>query len=133
MKVLCSTTAVCSLLALAAVAAADADKGLQPKLVGKWQGVKGTVGPADGLELEKFGGFKITQRRANLVGRDGKRLPPTDIIRQVGTYQVEGNKLTLREGPFGKEKETELEVVEVTEDTLILSKGKGQVAEYKRR
>src|SRR4051794_13319834 len=100
MKVLCSTTGVCCLLALAAVAAADAgkdtDKGLQPKLVGKWQGVKGTVGPTDGLELEKFGGFKVTQRRANLVGRDGKRLPPTDIIRQVGTYQVEGNKLILR-------------------------------------
>jgi hypothetical protein len=95
--------------------------------------VKGTVRPTDGLELKKFGSFKITQRRANLVGRDGKKLPPTDVIRQVGTYQVKGNKLILREGPSGKQKETELEIVEVTEDTLILSKGKGQTAEYKRR
>src|SRR3712207_1746858 len=106
MKVLCSTTMVCSLLTLAAVAAGEAGKDLQPKLVGKWQGVRGTVAPQDGLELEKFGGFKITQRRSDLIGPDGKKLPPGDVIRRVGTYQVTGSKLILREGPFGKEKET---------------------------
>jgi hypothetical protein len=117
----------------ASPAATDAGKDLQAKLVGQWQGVKGTVSPTDGLELDKFGGFKITQRRANLVGLNGKRLPPTDVIQQVGTYEVKGNKLILREGPLGKVRETELQIVEVTEDTLTLSRGKDQTAEYRRR
>ena len=34
---------------------------------------------------------------------------------------------------FGKVKETELEIMSVTDDTLILSKGEGQTAEYRRR
>jgi hypothetical protein len=150
MKLLRSMIPLCCVLALAgAVAGADnkqvaKDAGDVKDLIeGKWQGVKGTFTAKDTLTFKRYAAFQpgtagdytFTERRSNLVGPGGKKLPPTDITVGTGSYSLDGNKLTLSPGalpgPLGKDKVV-WKVAKVTKDSLVLTTDKGKTEEFKK-
>ena len=132
----------CALALTGAAARADGDD-IKDRIEGKWQGVKGTFASKDTLIFKKYAAFRpgtagdytFTELRSDLVGPGGKKLPPTAITVGVGSYSLEGNKLTLNPGaipgPVGKSKVV-WEVVKVTDDTLILATDKGKTEEFKK-
>ena len=134
------------LFLVGAVPGADdnqAARDTKDRIQGTWQGVKGTFTAKDKLTFKKYpafapgtaGDYSFTEQRSNLVGPGGKKLPPTDITVGVGSYSVDGNKLTLNPGalpgPLGKDKVT-WEITKVTDDTLVLTTDKGKTEEFKK-
>ncbi len=135
------------LLVLAgAVPGADenqAGKETKDKIQGTWQGVKGTFTAKDKLTFKKYeafrpgtaGDYSFTELRTSLVGPGGKKIPSADITVGVGSYSVDGTKLTLNPGalpgPIGKDKVT-WEITKVTDDTLVLTTDKGKTEEFKK-
>jgi hypothetical protein len=147
MKLLRWIITLCFVLAIAGAAAGTDDKqpaqDFRDKLEGKWQGVKGPFVAKDKLAFKKnqvfkpgtAGDYVFTELRSNLVGRGGRKLPPSDIVVGTGSYSIDGNKLTLTpgavSGPLGKNKVV-WKVTKATDDTLVFTTDKGKTQEFKK-
>jgi uncharacterized protein (TIGR03066 family) len=102
---------------------APVEKSNKDKIVGTWQPVvKGE--PAPLIEFAKDGKLKVTAK-----GPDGK------AITADGTWEVDGNKLTLtlKLPAPAKEQKTTMTITKLTDTEMTTEDDKGRVEEYKRK
>ena len=103
------------------------------KLVGKWEGAHGQVGPDVLCEFLKDGGFKVLQYHGPGLAKSGEKVPPRDEIIAEGKYRVENKVVVYSAKIDGKEITLKHKIKKLDDKTFLVEDDEGKDAEYKRK
>jgi uncharacterized protein (TIGR03066 family) len=102
------------------------------KLVGKWEGAHGQVGPDDLCEFLKDGGFKVLKHFGPGLKKSGEKVPPRDELIAEGKYKVENKVVVYTAKIDGKEMTLKHKIKTLDDKTFSAEDEEGQKVEYKR-
>ena len=108
------------------------DAAYTEKLVGKWQGANGQVGPDDFCEFLKDGGFKVLKHFGRGQKKSGEKVPPRDELVAEGKFKVENKVVVFTAKIDGKEMTLKHKIKTLDDKTFSAEDEEGKSAEYKK-